>query len=216
MKTSKEERFYQFENLSFDLNDLQNFDIESLKVIPILFQTGYLTITGKDPILNTMNLDFPNREVKESYLRNLADLYIESDMLPAKAILGKILEALRINNEKELEKAFNFAFAQIPYDLWQRENEHFYHAIIHLLFNLLGFYIESEVHTQYGRADIIIHFENNVYYLGFKLDKSAEEAIQQINERGYLDKYEGTDKTLHKIGINFSSKDKKVEEIIWV
>jgi hypothetical protein len=216
MKKSREERFYQFENLTYDLNDLQSFDIESLKVIPILFQTGYLTITGKDTVLNTLKLDFPNREVKESYLRNLADLYIESDVLPTKAILGKILEALRIKNEKELAKSINLAFAQIPYDLWQKENEHFYHAIVHLLFSLLDLYIESEVHTQHGRADIIIHYENNVYCMEFKLDKSADEAIHQINERGYLDKYTGTDKTLHKIGINFSSADKKVENIIWV
>jgi hypothetical protein len=216
MKKSREERFYQFENLTYDLNDLQSFDIESLKVIPILFQTGYLTITGKDTVLNTLKLDFPNREVKESYLRNLADLYIESDVLPTKAILGKILEALRLKNEKELAQSINLAFAQIPYDLWQKENEHFYHAIVHLLFSLLGLYIESEVHTQHGRADIIIHYENNVYCMEFKLDKSADEAIQQINERGYLDKYTGTDKTLHKIGINFSSADKKVEHIIWV
>jgi hypothetical protein len=216
MKKSREERFYQFENLTYDLNDLQSFDIESLKVIPILFQTGYLTITGKDTVLNTLKLDFPNREVKESYLRNLADLYIESDVLPTKAILGKILEALRLKNEKELAQSINLAFAQIPYDLWQKENEHFYHAIVHLLFSLLGLYIESEVHTQHGRADIIIHYENNVYCMEFKLDKSADEAIHQINERGYLDKYTGTDKTLHKIGINFSSEDKKVENIIWV
>ncbi len=61
-----------------------------------------------------------------------------------------------------------------------------------------------------------LHFQNYVYCFDFKLDKSAEEAIQQINERGYLDKYAGSNKTLHKIGINFSSKDKKVENIKWI
>jgi hypothetical protein len=219
MKKSREEQFYQFDELSFDLNDLQNFDIESLKVIPILFQTGYLTITGKDTLLNNLTLDFPNREVKESYIRNLADLYIDSDIAPAKAILDHIVKALRARHKESLEKAFNLAFAQIPYDLWQKENEHFYHAIIHLLFSLLGFYIESEVHTKNGRADVILQFEDDVYCLEFKLNKSAEEAIQQINERGYLDKYVvGTycnTSLLHKIGINFSSKTKKVDGLIW-
>ena len=81
MKKSREEQFYQFDELTFDLNDLQNFDIESLKVIPILFQTGYLTITGRDPFLNNLTLNFPNREVKESYIRNLADMYIQSDVV---------------------------------------------------------------------------------------------------------------------------------------
>lgn len=76
-------------------------------------------------------------------------------------------------------------------------------------------FVESEVHTQYRRADIIIHFEKNVYCLEFKLDKLAEEALNQIIERGYLDKYERSDKPVHKIGINFSSKDKKVDGIMW-
>jgi hypothetical protein len=215
MKKSREEQFYQFDELSFDLNDLQNFDIESLKVIPILFQTGYLTITGRDALLNNLTLDFPNREVKESYIRNLADLYIDSDVAPAKAILDHLIKALRARNKEALEKAFNLAFAQIPYDLWQKENEHFYHAIIHLLFSLLGFYVESEVHTKNGRADVILQFEDNVYCLEFKLNKTAEEAIQQINERGYLDKYSGSELTPHKIGINFSSENKKVDDVIW-
>ena len=215
MKMSREERFYKFGNTKFDLNDLQNFDIENIRLLPVLFQTGYLTIKDYDPIFNNVILDFPNREVKESYVRGLADMYIQSSHAPAKAIINDIIEALTAESTKELTNVFNKTFAQIPYDLWQKENEHFYHAIIHLLFSLMGFYIESEVHTQNGRADAIVHYQDHIYCLEFKLDKSAEEAIQQINERGYLDKYADSNKTLHKIGINFSSKEKKVEGIVW-
>ncbi len=111
-----------------------------------------------------------------------------------------------------MSKVFGFP---IPYALWQKENEHFYDAIVHLLFSLLGVNIHSEVHTQYGRADALIIFENNIYCLEFKLDKSAEEAISQINNQGYLDKYPDTGKPLHKIDINVSSSKKKVESLIW-
>jgi hypothetical protein len=215
MKMCREEKFYELESISFDINDLQNFDIENIKTIPVLFQTGYLTITDFDPFFNNVTLDFPNREVKESYLRGLADEYIQSQISPSKTILDYLLKALRAKDSKRLEDTINLAFAQIPYDLWQKENEHFYHAIIHLLFSLLGVYIQSEVHTQNGRADSIIHFENNIYCFEFKLNKSAEEAILQINERGYLDQYKNSDQILHKIGVNFSSDKKKVEKLIW-
>jgi hypothetical protein len=105
--------------------------------------------------------------------------------------------------------------AYIPYDLWQKENEHFYHAIVHLLFSLLGVYIQSEVHTRFGRADALIHFEGQVYGLEFKLDKTAAEAIEQIKKREYLQQYLNQGKTVHLIGINFSSATKAVETIMW-
>jgi hypothetical protein len=196
---------------------LQSFDIESIDLVSVLFQTGYLTITGKDPILDDYILSYPNREVKQAYLEKLCDTYLFSSGSASKTVLDQLLTAFRSRDSIQLEKAINLAFAQIPYDLWQKENEHFYHAVIHLLFSLLGVYIQSEVHTQNGRADAIIHFEDNVYCLEFKLNKTAEEAIQQINKRGYLDKYVGTNSNtvLHKIGINFSSENKKVDEVIW-
>ena len=114
-----------------------------------------------------------------------------------------------------LKETVNEAFACIPYDLWQKENEHFYHAIVHLLISLLGVYIQSEVHTRFGRADAIILFEGQVFGLEFKLDKTAAEALDQIKSRGYLQQYFNRGKTVHLIGINFSSATKAVEAIIW-
>ena len=107
------------------------------------------------------------------------------------------------------------AFAQIPYDLWQRENEQYYHAIVHLLFSLLNVYIFSEVHTQQGRADAIIIYEDQIYCIEFKLDQSAQIALDQILERGYTDRFKESRQPIYHIGINFSSEQKKMEEIIW-
>jgi hypothetical protein len=217
MKKSRELQMYKFEEVKSSGFKLQSFDIDDIELIPVLFQTGYLTLTGKDEIFEDFILSFPNREVKQAYLEKLTDVYLFGGENPAKTVLNDLLAALRSRNQESLKKAINLAFAQIPYDLWQKENEHFYHAIIHLLFSLLGVYIESEVHTQNGRADAVVHFEDNVYCLEFKLNKTAKEAINQINERGYLDKYVGTysNSSLHKIAINFSSEHKKVDELIW-
>ncbi len=215
MKKSRVEQFYHLENISFDVNDLQNFDIENIKTIPVLFQTGYLTIIDFDPQFNNVTLSFPNREVRESYLRGLADEYMQSQLYPPKVILDNLLKVLRNQDKMQLEQTINQAFAQIPYDLWQKENEHFYHAIVHLLFSLLGVYIFSEVHTKRGRADALIIFEDQIYCLEFKLDKSADEALTQIKERGYLNQYKNTDQPKHLIGINFNSEKKEVDGIVW-
>ncbi|MCC5916499.1 MAG: PD-(D/E)XK nuclease domain-containing protein, partial [Cryomorphaceae bacterium] len=126
-----------------------------------------------------------------------------------------LLSAIKNHSREDLTEAINQAFAHIPYDLWQKENEHFYHAIVHLLFSLLGVYIHSEVHTKRGRADAEIIFEDHIYCMEFKLDKSAEDAIEQIRERGYLEKHQNSGKKLHLIGINFSSEKKEVEGLIW-
>jgi hypothetical protein len=215
MKKSRSEHFYEFEETTCSEIKLQSFDIEDIDLIPVLFQTGYLTLIGKEPILDDYILSFPNREVKQAYLEKLADTYIDSQKNPSKVILGNLLKAFRSKNKENFEQSINQAFAQIPYDLWQKENEQFYHAIVHLLFSLLGVYIHSEVHTKDGRADALIIFEDNVYCLEFKLDKSSQEAVQQIKERGYVNQYIGGNKPIHLIGINFSSEKKKVESLIW-
>ena len=215
MELSKSEHFYRFSEVSADMSDLQNFSIENINLVPVLFQTGYLTMVGFDEVLNNAILSFPNFEVKESYLRNLADIYIQSQISPSKVILSDILKAFKAQDAEGLKIAINKAFQHIPYPIWQKENEHFYHAIVHLLFSLLGVYIHSEVHTQNGRADAIISMDEGVFCLEFKLDKSAAEAIQQVKDNKYLAAYESLGKPIHIIGINFSREMKAIEALIW-
>jgi hypothetical protein len=215
MELSKTEHFYRFSEVSADMSDLQNFSIENINLVPVLFQTGYLTMVGFDDVLNNAILSFPNFEVKESYLRNLADTYIQSQISPSKVILSDILKAFKAQDADALKIAINKAFHHIPYPLWQKENEHFYHAIVHLLFSLLGVYIHSEVHTHSGRADAIISIDEGVFCLEFKLDQSASSAIQQVKDNKYLAAYENLGKPMHIVGINFSREKKEIEELIW-
>ena len=216
IEKSKEEMFYDYDNVVVSPFILQSFDIDKMELIPVLFQTGYLTISGKDEILDDLILSYPNKEVKQAYLERLTDQYIHArNIITSKTILDRLLKALRAKNESDLQDAINATFAHIPYPLWQKENEHFYHAVIHLLFSLLGVYIHSEVQTKDGRADAIILFEDHVYCLQFKLDKSAESAIQQVKDKGYLDAYRNKASHFSIIGINFSSEEKKVEKLIW-
>ncbi|MBK8626053.1 MAG: PD-(D/E)XK nuclease domain-containing protein [Saprospiraceae bacterium] len=215
MKMCREQHLYKFEEISINQDELGNFDIENLKIIPILFQTGYLTIVGEDPLFRNYTLSFPNTEVRESYLRQLVDTYIDSLSLSSANILQDLIKSLQIQDKELMKSAINKAFAQIPYDLWQKENEQYYHAIVHLLFSLLNVYIFSEVHTQQGRADAIVIYEDQIYCMEFKLDQSAQDALEQIKSRGYTERFRDTGKPIHHIGINFSSEQKKVDDIIW-
>jgi len=215
MDLCKERKFYKFETAELTTTEMSSFDIDNLRIMPLLFQTGYLTIVDYNSMFYSYKLSFPNLEVKHSYLHGLLEAYADLEDSSTSRIIRELHESLKNEDSTQLRGIINHTFSQLPYDLWQKENEHFYHAIIHLMFSLLGVYIQSEVHTRNGRADAVVEYEGNVYCLEFKLDRSAAEAIAQIRAKGYLEKYANTGKKLHYIGINFSSTKKAVEEIIW-
>lgn len=215
MKMCREHHFYKFDEVTVNAGDLGNFDIENLQILPILFQTGYLTITGENALFRNLTLSFPNLEVKDSYLRNLADVYINSPLNTSSKILQDLFEALQNKDTASLKAAINQAFAQIPYSLWQKEKEQFFHAIVHLLFSLMSVYIFSEVQTKNGRADAIIMYEDHIYCLEFKLNKSAADAMDQLSKKEYIGRFKHTNKHLHHIGINFCSDKQEVEEVLW-
>jgi hypothetical protein len=123
----------------------------------------------------------------------------------------RLRDALR---QKDLDTAFailNTLLAEIPGELWQGQTEHFYHAVVHLSFSLLGTYIRSEVRSARGRCDAVVETDHHIYAFEFKLDKSAAEALQQIHSKGYLTPYADSPKAKIAIGANFSSATKQIE-----
>jgi hypothetical protein len=215
MELCKERKFYEFDSAVLTFTEMSSFDIDNLKIMPLLFQTGYLTIAGYNSMFYTYKLAFPNLEVKHSYLHGLLEAYTELKDSSTSSIIMELHESLKTQNSEKLRLIINHVFSQIPYDLWQKDNEHFYHAIVHLMFSLLGVSIQSEVHTKNGRADAIVQLEEGIYCLEFKLDQSAQVAIDQIKKKGYTEKFSGSGKPVHLIGINFSSAQKVVDEIVW-
>lgn len=213
MRMCKENQMYDFESVNLNKSDLGNFDIENLKIEPLLFQTGYLTIAEEDTLFRQYKLTFPNLEVRESYLNNLLEAYIDTQQMHSSNILNGLRAFLNSKNAELLKDTINQAFSHIPYGLWQKENEHYYHALVHLMFSLLGVYIFSEVQTQKGRTDSIVMFENEVFIFEFKLDKSVEEAFFQIENKGYADKFKSSGIPTYKVGVNFNSEKKEVETI---
>jgi Fe-S cluster biosynthesis and repair protein YggX len=215
IELSKELRLYELKNAELSTSAMNSFNLDNLQLLPLLFQTGYLTISGYDDVLGIYQLDYPNAEVRSSYLEGLLELYSFHREPLVPQTMSRLLRALKEKNPEQLQEAINAAFAHIPYPLWQKDNEYFYHAIIHLLFSLLGVYIHSEVHTKQGRADALIQIDEGVFCLEFKLEKSAEEAIAQIRDKGYLQAFQNTGKPCHAIGINFSREKKEVAQLLW-
>jgi hypothetical protein len=215
IKLAEKTKLYDFEDIEIGATALNAYDIQKLELIPLMFQTGYLTMKSYNEMSDVYVLGYPNKEVKKSYVDVLMAAYSQSDLGYGAVYVDKIRQLLEKGEIDRLEGILNTIFKSLPYELWQRENEHFYHAIIHLTFTLLGVYIQSEVQTSDGRIDALIRLQDYVYCIEFKLDESAEKALQQIKDKGYLQPFSQEHKKLIAIGINFSSETKKVAELKW-
>ncbi len=212
---AKKSLLYNFENERISPSQLNAYDLENLQIIPLMFQTGYLTIKDYDEMGGIYTLDYPNLEVRRSYLEYLIDSYIQSQKDRGSVVVYDIRAALLACDMTKLQLLINALFKAIPYTIWQNENEHFYHAILHLTFRLLNIYVQSEVQSADGRLDALVQIDKYVYCFEFKLDGNAAMALQQIKDKGYLEPYMNDGKTCIGIGLNFSKTDKKVEKLIW-
>ncbi len=212
VKEMRKHQYYDVEQAEASPEQLTSFHAGALDPISVLFQTGYLTIDHFDKTFRQYILRYPNQEVRFSMQQHLLLVYQEKYPGNALAPVVALAKALAVKDIEKVVVTLNSAFASIPYDLWQKENEHFYHALVHLIFSLLGTYIRSEVHTANGRCDALVENEHYIYAFEFKLDGSAEAALQQIREKGYLSPYQDSPKEKVAVGINFSTAQKVVEE----
>ena len=210
VKQLQKHRIYDVEGGRSDESILSNFDYNDINPTTLLFQTGYLTVQHYDERKRLYTLAYPNEEVRVSFNIHLLNAY-RSDQGQSLPLAAQLEEALVVGDVATAIEVVNTAFSTIPYDLWQAENEHYYHALIHLTFSLLGVYMLSEVHTAKGRCDALVQNDDYVYAFEFKLNKTSKMALAQIKEKGYLAPYAKSGKKRIAVGINFSTKLKAVE-----
>jgi len=214
VKEMKKQAYYNVSQQQTAASDLLNFDFTRLDPVTVLFQTGYLTITHyeADDLLYT--LDYPNVEVRHSLEQMLLNEYLDRPRPGALPRVVALRNALQKKNIEEVITIINAALAEIPGDLWQGQTEHFYHAVVHLSFSLLGTYIRSEARSAKGRCDALVETADHIYAFEFKRDKTAAAALQQIKDKGYLLPYADSKKERIAVGVNFSSETKQVVD--WV
>lgn len=211
MEQIKKRGDFDFEEVITAEEGLNDFNIQKLSPVTLLFQTGYLTIKSIDTVRRKYTLGYPNKEVRESMLAYLIGAYRDGFAYESRPMIINLEDALESNDIEAVVKVINTAFASIPYDLWRDATELHYHALVHLLFSMLGAYLKSEVHSANGRCDALVETQDAIYAIEFKLDLSARAALTQIIDRGYLEPYALTGKKRRAVGLNFSSGAKKVE-----
>lgn len=217
VKEMRRHNYFDVDGVKVRDLELLSFDVHRLNPIGILFQTGYLTVAKVVPNRPLYTLTYPNLEVKTSLLEALLKEYAPtpSDQLNIASRIDRMVEALETGDIEALIQALQATYASIPYDHWsQNQTEHFYHAIFHLTFELIGTLITSEVHSSRGRADVIVKTEEYIYAFEFKLDQSTEEALTQIQKNGYLQPYTDSPQRKLAIGVNFSSEARNINGYI--
>ena len=194
----------------------EQFDAPTERItspIPVLYQSGYLTIKGYDPDFQVYRLAYPNGEVRKGFIESLLPAYIELPAQNSTFYIVSFLRDLRKGDiESCLERTRSF-FASIPNDLENKTEKH-YQTIFYLLFRLMGMYVDSEVKSAIGRADVVIKMKDTIYVLEFKYDGTAQEALAQIDSKQYAIPYRKEGKQIVKVGINFDSATRTIGD--WV
>jgi len=189
----------------------RKYDIENMDALPILYQSGYLTITSYDEDDNSFTVDYPNLEVRASFSKSLLEQFLKTPNGKSNALIDKLPGALRSGNIEEAIDALRQFLAAVPYDII-KESENYYETAVHLIFSMLGLNCRSEVRIASGRIDTIVETKNFVYCFEFKIDKTADEALAQIDSKDYLSPWTGSGKKLFKVGVNFDSEQRNIGE----
>ena len=179
--------------------------------IPVLFQSGYLTIKGYDEEFGLYRLGFSNKEVEEGFLKFLIPFYTRFNKIEAPFEIQRFVKELRSGDLNAFFKRLQSFLADTPYELVSELELH-YQNVLFILCKLLGFYTKAEYHTSDGRIDLVLKTDKFIYVIEFKLDGTAEEALQQINEKRYALPFETDSRQLFKIGVNFSKQTRNIDK----
>lgn len=189
---------------------MQNLDLLSDDPIPVLFQSGYLTIKAYDRAFREYTLGYPNREVKEGFLRFLLPLYTPVSGNRTVFDIKRFVKEIEQGRPDDFMRRLSSLFSVYPYDMISDCELH-YHNVIYLTMTLMGFYVRTEYRISSGRCDAVVETEDYVYIFEFKYDRSAAEALAQIETGRYAAPYVADSRKVFRIGVNFSSAIRSID-----
>ena len=189
---------------------LGNLDASSGTPLPLLFQSGYLTLADYLEPYELYVLNFPNREVEWGFLNCLMPAYAPS-RLHTEFDVSLFVEDVLAGQADRFMRRLQTLFADSTYEL-VGDRELYFHNVLYVVFRLMGLYVEVERRMADGRMDMVVKTPDYVYIMECKLDKSASEALQQIEDRGYAAPFAMDRRKLYKIGVNFSSATRGISE----
>ena len=204
--------------VELDESMLNEYRADAKAPIPILFQSGYLTIKEYIEEVNMYRLGFPNDEVRYGFLKNLFPSYSSLRPDETGVSIWKFVEDIKAGNVDSFMERMQAIIAGVPYDNLPKDKlklrEQNYQTAVYLIFKLMGQFIETEIHCAKGRADCIVHTKDSIYIFEFKLMSAGtpEDAIAQIKEKGYAAQFKAEGKKIILIGSSFDEEERTIGE----
>ncbi len=207
-------------NTSYDITSLSEQEADSslltdldtvfLNPVPLLYQSGYLTIKGYDEDFQMYRLGFPNREVKHGFLNYLMRYYTPVGSETPMMLISRMTRDIRSGNPESFMTRLDALFARANYQI-QADCEKDFQYAMYIIIELMGEYVETERTTSNGRIDILIKTKDYVYVIEIKTDSTPDEALAQIEEKGYARPFTDSQRKIFKIGVNFSTSARRID-----
>ena len=194
---------------------IENYRLDSQNAIPMLYQTGYITIKSYEKEFDSFILGLPNSEVKYGLYENLVPLYAGYEEKTDNIEVLNFIRELRAGKVDDFMERINNIFAAAPKKTNQKRYELDCQAFVWLIFKLMGEFVLCEVKNGKGRSDAVVWEKNAVYIFEFKIDKTAKEALEQINSKDYPIAYKNdalNGRKIVKVGVNYSSAEERLSE----
>ncbi|MBQ8441796.1 MAG: ATP-binding protein [Bacteroides sp.] len=193
----------------YDPSQFIDYKADLERPLPMIYQSGYLTVKGYDRDTNSFLLDFPNNEVKKGFVTMVANDYLKTRDMAGSWTLD-VVRALKTGDTEKVRKLLTSFLADIPYSMRrkesERERERYFHYTFYLLMRMISVYtVYTEKQQSEGRVDCIVETPHFIYIFEFKLDGTTDEALQQIEDKGYALPYLADKRKVFKIGVSFSS-----------
>jgi hypothetical protein len=201
------------EGVEVGLSAFSEYRADARNPLPMIYQSGYLTIKEYDKEVNLYKLGFPNDEVRYGFLNFLLPYYTKVTEDETGFHIASFMRHLRSGDVAAFMERLKSFFAGIPYELSDNTERH-YQVIFHIVFTLMGQYIQSEVRSAHGRADAVVQTCDAIYVFEFKLNGTAEEALRQIGQQEYLLPYSCDGRKRVGIGVEFSKQTRNIAR--WV
>ena len=193
------------------LKEIAEYRLSYTNVVPMMYQSGYLTIKDYNPQSRLCILGYPNEEVEYAFMNKLLGefSYLEDDPVCSYPVFADYIHNGQV---EEFMTAIKAIFAHIPYPTAQKKYELDYQTIFYLIFTLMGQIMRTEVVTFSGRIDAVCETKDYVYLFEFKLDGSVEDALKQIEDKDYAVGYEASGKNVVKIGVAFDTEKRNIKD----
>ena len=203
----------EMDNIIVGFETLSGIDAADTDAIPVIFQSGYLTIKDFDSRFQSYTLGYPNKEVEMGFTKFLLPYYTASRSTRSAFEIQNFVREVESGDIDGFFNRLRSFFSDTTYEVIRLQELH-YSNVLYIVFKLLGFYTQVEYHTSNGRIDLVLQTPDYIYVMEFKLNGTAEEALQQINDKGYALPFASDTRALYKIGVNFSPETRNIER--WV